>query len=341
MLDGITVLDLSTFGPGARCSRALADYGAHIVKVGAPGGPQPEFFAYGAGRGMTRVELDLKAEAGRAEFLNRSADADVVIESFRPGVVDRLGIGFDAVRAINPDVVYCSTTGYGQTGPRSLWAGHDLNYLAVGGFLHCSGRDADGAPALPGATVADVAAGGMHAAMSVLAALVARERTGDGAYLDVSVADGVLWMQSLYIDEYLATGVVPGPGHNVLTGRYACYGVYRCADDRFLAVGAIEPNFFANLCHALGLDDLSAQQYDDEAQTGVRAALASALAARTRNEWVAQLASSDCCVAPVLDITEVVADEQFAARGAFGSASVPDHEPFLQVTSVFAGAAHD
>src|SRR5918995_2256606 len=272
MLDGITVLDLSVFGPGARCARALADYGASIVKVGAPGGPQPEFYAYGAGRGMTRIEIDLKTPEGRDEFLARAADADVVIESFRPGVVDRLGIGYDAVRAVNERVVYCSTTGYGQTGPRSQWAGHDINYLAVGGYLHCSGRDADGVPALPGATVADVAAGGMHAAMSIMAALV----QGEGAYLDVSVADGVLWMQSLYVDEYLATGVIPGPGHNVLTGRYACYGVYRCRDEGAVAVGAIEPQFFANLCRALGLDEWAAKQYEDDAQPELRARLSEA-----------------------------------------------------------------
>ena len=337
MLDGITVLDLSVFGPGARCSRALADYGASIVKVGAPGGPQPEFHAYGAGRGMTRVEIDLKTPEGRDEFLARAADANVVIESFRPGVVDRLGIGYETVRAVNERVVYCSTTGFGQTGPRSQWAGHDINYLAVGGFLHCSGRDAAGVPALPGATVADVAAGGMHAAMSILAALV----SGEGAYLDVSVADGVLWMQSLYVDEYLATGVVPGPGHNVLTGRYACYGVYRCRDEGAVAVGAIEPQFFANLCRALGLDEWAATQYDDDAQPELRARLSEVLAARDRDDWVVELAAADCCVAPVLTIQEVVDDDQFAARGAFVKASRPDHGEFVQVGPVLAGGVHE
>ena len=337
MLDGITVLDLSVFGPGARCSRALADYGASIVKVGAPGGPQPEFYAYGAGRGMTRIEIDLKTPEGRDDFLARAVDADVVIESFRPGVVDRLGIGYDTVRALNERIVYCSTTGYGQTGPRSRWAGHDINYLAVGGFLHCSGRDADGVPALPGATVADVAAGGMHATMSILAALV----SGRGAHLDVSVADGVLWMQSLYVDEYLATGVVPGPGHNVLTGRYACYGVYRCRDEGAVAVGAIEPQFFANLCRALGLDEWAAKQYEDDAQPELRARLSEALAARNRDDWVAELAAADCCVAPVLTIQEVVDDDQFAARGAFVKASHRDHGEFVQVGPVLAGGVHE
>jgi alpha-methylacyl-CoA racemase len=337
VLDGISVLDLSVFGPGARCARALADYGAEVVKVGAPGGPQPEFYAYGAGRGMTRVEIDLKTPEGRDEFLGRAEEAFVVIESFRPGVVDRLGVGYEAVRAVNPRIVYCSTTGYGQDGPRSQWAGHDINYLAVGGYLHCSGRDAAGVPALPGATVADAAAGGMHAAMSIMAALV----QGEGAYLDVSVADGVLWMQSLYVDEYLYTGAVPGPGHNVLTGRYACYSVYRCADDRFVAVGAIEPPFFANLCRALGLDDWVAKQYDDDSQGALNAALATAFASRPRDTWVAELGPADCCVAPVLDIVEVGRDEQFLHRDAFTTITDPQHRLFRQVGPVLAGGLHE
>jgi alpha-methylacyl-CoA racemase len=334
VLDGITVLDLSVFGPGARCARALADYGAEVVKIGAPGGARPEVYAYGAGRGMTRIELDLKSEEGRDGFLARAADSDVVIESFRPGVADRLGVGYEPVRAVNSRIVYCSTTGYGQSGPRSQWAGHDINYLAVGGYLHCSGRDADGLPVLPGATVADVAAGGMHAAMSIMAALV----QGEGAYLDVSVADGVLWMQSLSVDEYLYTGVVPGPGHNVLTGRYACYGIYRCADDRFVAVGAIEPHFFANLCRALGLENWAAKQYDDDSQDALRTALGAAFASRTRDVWVGELGPSDCCVAPVLEVVEVVEDDQFEFRDAFGTVTDPRHGEFRQVAPLLAGS---
>src|SRR4029077_11179697 len=256
MLDGVTVLDLSSVGPAARTSRWLADYGARVVKVGPPprqSGVQivPPFYAYSAHRGMERVLLDLKTPAGRDAFLRLAARADVVIESFRPGVVDRLGIGDATVRAANPGIVYCSTSGYGQHGPRSQWAGHDLNYLAVGGYLDCSGRGAAGGPALPGATVGYAAGGGMQAVIAILAALVQRSATGVGAYLDVSVADGVVALMSLYVDEFLATGEVPGPRHNILTGRYACYDVYRCADDRWIAVGAIEPNFYANLCRAL------------------------------------------------------------------------------------------
>jgi alpha-methylacyl-CoA racemase len=337
MLHGITVLDLSTFGPGARCTRALADYGARVVKIEAPGAPRPTFHAYGGTRGIERVELDLKADDERAELLRMAGRADVFVESYRPGVVDRLGIGYDALRAANPRIVYCSTSGYGQDGPRSHWAGHDLNYLAVSGFLHCSPRDAHGVPALPGATVADIAAGGMHAALSIVAALYERERTGVGRYLDVSVADGALWMQALAVDEHLATGTSPGPGHDVLTGRYACYGTYGCADGRFVAVGAIEPKFFANLCARLGVD-APERQYDDDAQDALRDELRLAFASRTRDDWVAELAPNDCCVAPVLTVDEVGADDGFTARGAFVKTSHPEHGEYLQVGPVLAGA---
>ncbi len=210
-LDGITVLDLSTVGPAARCTRLLADYGALVVKVGpvpsADTAPiEPPFFAYSGHRGMRRVQLDLKEEGGREAFLSLAGAADVVVESFRPGVVDRLGIGYAAVSARNPRVVYCSTSGYGQDGPAAQWAGHDLDYLAVGGYLAMSGPGPDGAPPLPGATIADAAAGGMQAALGITAALAGRASTDSGTYLDVSVADGVLWLMSLAIDEQLALG---------------------------------------------------------------------------------------------------------------------------------------
>src|SRR3954453_16747326 len=272
MLQGVTVLDLSTVGPAARASRWLADYGARVVKVGAPEGLQiePPFYAYSAHRGMEGVGVDLKSPEGLEQFLSLVDSADVLIESFRPGVVDRLGIGYDALKGRNPRIVYCSTSGYGQDGPRSQWAGHDLNYLGIGGFLGCAGHRADGGPPIPGATVADSAGGGMHAVMSVLAALVQRASTGEGAYLDVSAADGVLALMALAVDEYLAVGVVPGPGHGMLTGRYACYVVYGCADGNWLTVAAIEPRFWANLCKAVSLERWIEHQTDDDLQAEIR-----------------------------------------------------------------------
>lgn len=342
LLAGTTVLDLASVGPAARTSRWLADWGATVVKVGpvpryAAVQITPPHYAYSGGRDQQRALIDLKAEEGRDAFLALARTADVVIESFRPGVVDRLGIGWEAVSAVNPRIVYCSTSGYGQDGPRSTWAGHDLNYLAVGGYLHCTQPRADGGPPIPGATVADAAAGGMQAVMAVLAALVARDRTGEGTYLDVSIADGVVALMSLYVDEYLAVGTEPEPGHYILTGRYACYDLYRCADDRWLSVGAIEPQFWANLCRALGLEHRIAQQLDDDVAEEVRAEVAAAFATRDRDAWVVELGPSDCCVAPVLSVPELVADEQVAARSLLTEASAEGHGSFRQVARILAG----
>jgi alpha-methylacyl-CoA racemase len=345
MLKGITVLDLASVGPAARTSRWLADYGARVVKVGPPpkqAGVQivPPFYAYSGHRDMQRVLLDLKAGAGRDAFLRLCAGADVVIESFRPGVMDRLGLGFDAVRAVNSRIVYCSTSGYGQTGPKSQWAGHDLNYLAAGGYLDCSGRTADGGPALPGATIADSAGGGLHAVAAILAALVQRATTGEGAYLDVSVADGVVALMSLYVDEFLATGTVPGPRHNILTGRYACYDVYRCFDDKWVAVAAIEPHFYANLCKALDCEQWLQSQNDDAVQDDIRRDFANAFARKPRDEWVAELGPADTCVSAVATVPEMVRDEHFIARDLFVTANAAEGE-FQQVNRVLAGQARD
>jgi alpha-methylacyl-CoA racemase len=341
-LAGVVVLDLSSVGPAARCTRLLADYGSTVVKVGpVPGrGPAqvtPPFFAYSAQRGMRRVLLDVRDPEGRGAFLALAARADVVVESFRPGVVERLGIGYEAVRSVNSAIIYCSTTGYGQDGPRAGWAGHDLNYLAVGGYLAATGPRADGGPPIPGATIADAAGGGMHAALAICAALVGRSSTGEGTFLDVAVADGVLWLMSLAVDEHLATGATPGPGHDVLSGRYACYDTYRTADGGWLAVAAIEAKFFANLCRALDCGQWVDHQYDDEVQEAVRTDFAAAFARRGRDDWVASLAGADTCVAPVREVAEVGTDPQYAWRGAVVDAKDAARGTFRQVGPVLAG----
>ena len=341
-LEGITVLDFSTVGPAARCTRLLADYGALVIKVGpvpsADATPiVPQYFAYSGHRGMRRVLVDLKDDDGREAFLALAAAADVVVESFRPGVVDRLAVGYDAVSARNPGVVYCSTSGYGQSGPAAQWAGHDIDYLAVGGYLAMSTPGVGGAPPLPGATVADAAAGGMQAALAITTALAGRAKTGRGRYLDVAVAEGVLWLTSLAVDEQLALGGDVSPGHDVLSGRYACYSVYAGSDGKWLAVGAIEAKFFVNLCAALGCAELAGKQYDDSAQAGIREALAAAFATRDRDDWVALLAGADTCVAPVLEVSEVAEYPQFLARGVVGAASHPVEGALTQLAPLLAG----
>lgn len=356
-LEGVRVLDLATVGPAARASRILADYGASVTKVGAvprAGGVQitPPFYAYSGNRGMTRALFDLKSADGRNAFLGLVAEADVVIESFRPGVADRLGIGYAALREANPAIILCSTSGYGQDGPRRDWAGHDINYLATSGFLDCSGRQADGRPALPGATVADIAAGGMQAAMAIMAALLRRERgeqnrqgehtrqgehPRQGEHIDVSIADGAFTMMSLYVDEYLATGNEPGPGHYILTGRYACYDTYRCADGRYVSVGAIEPRFWANLCELIGLPQFASQQTEDDAQDEIRDALAAKFATEDRDHWVELLGPADTCVAPVNTVAEAAEDPHTTARALVVDAVSETDGPFRQSAPGWAG----
>ena len=341
-LKGLRVLDLASVGPAARATRILADYGMSVIKVApvaAQGKKQidPVYHAYGAGRGMQKIRVDLKADDGRAVIRKLVAAVDVVIESYRPGVAARLGVGYDDLKAINPAIVYCSTSGYGQDGPYAQWAGHDINYLAMAGFLDCSGRDSEGRPAIPGATVADSAGGGMHAALAIVAALLNRFRHGEGAYLDVAATDGVLSLMSLYLDQYTATGVETKPDSGVLTGKYAWYGVYRTADDKAISLGAIEPHFFRNLCRLLELEQYSGSQYDDGVQEAMKAAFAQKFATRRRDDWTALLAAADTCMAPVLSVAEVVQDPHLLARDTFMLARHPEQGEFRQLGPVLAG----
>lgn len=283
------------------------------------------------------MRLDLKNEAGVEALLRLVEKADVVIESYRPGVVDRLGIGWDAMSARNPAIVYCSTSGYGQDGPASGWAGHDINYLAMSGYLACSEPREDGGPPIPGATVADSAGGGMHAVLSIMAALVKRSTSGKGSFLDVSAAEGILSLMALSLDQYLATGEEAGPRKVLLTGRYAFYDTYQASDGGWLSVGAIEPHFYRNLCERLGHPEYQGHQYDDAKQDEIRAAFEAAFKTRTRDEWTAELAANDTCVAPVLSIPEVVAHPHWRARDVFMQAEHEERGVFDQVGPVLAG----
>jgi alpha-methylacyl-CoA racemase len=342
LLAGITVLNLGSVGPAARAARSLADYGARVIQI-APvskkGGLQtrPVYHTYGAGRGFERMRFDLKADAGREALLRLAEKADVVIESYRPGVVDRLGIGWEVMRARNPALVYCSTSGYGQDGPASTWAGHDINYLAVSGFLACSEPRADGGPPIPGATVADSAGGGMHAVLAILAALVKRSTSGEGSFLDVSAAEGIMSLMALSVDQYLAEGEVAGPRQVLLTGRYAFYDLYETSDAKWISVGAIEPHFYRNLCERLGHPEYSGDQYDDAKQDEIREAFRAAFKRRTRDEWTSELAPNDTCVAPVLTIPELVDDPHWRARGLFMEAELEGRGVFEQMAPVLAG----
>jgi crotonobetainyl-CoA:carnitine CoA-transferase CaiB-like acyl-CoA transferase len=265
-------------------------------------------------RGKRSITLNLKAPEG-ADLLNRLArGADVLVESFRPGVLDRLGVGFEVLADENPRLVYCAITGYGQDGPYRDRAGHDINYVGYGGVLSLTGPPG-GDPVLPGVQVGDLGGGGMLAALGIVAALMARSGTGRGRFVDVSMLDGVLSWLPVQAAGYLATGEVPGPGATPLTGALACYRLYRTGDGRHLTVGALEPRFWQALCEALDCPDLVDDQYGpSERQAEMASRLQAIFLERGRDDWLQALGETPC-VGPVNDLAEALADPQVRHRG--------------------------
>jgi crotonobetainyl-CoA:carnitine CoA-transferase CaiB-like acyl-CoA transferase len=311
-LAGLRVLDLTRLLPGGYCTLLFADHGADVIKVEDTGAgdyarADPASFA-SLNRGKRSIQLDLKSEGGRLAFLRLVADADVVIESFRPGVMDRLGVGYAVLREARSALVYCAITGYGQDGPLRSRAGHDLNYLARTGVLGLSG-DAGGPPVMASAQIADLAGGALMAAFGVLAAL----RSGEGQFVDIAMADGALSLLAMPFAGMLAGGEVPRRGSIVLGGRLLCYRVYECADG-WVSVGALEPKFWAAFCRGVGREELVEHQFDAPG-SWAHGEVAAVLRGRTRAEWEAFNAEHDCCIEPVLEADEVVRDEQVAARG--------------------------
>ena len=318
-LDGIRVLDLSRLLPGGAATMLLANFGAEVIKIEQPehgdyGRSLPPFL-HGEGavfhlvnRGKKSVALDLKDPRGQQAFLSLVPRADVVIESFRPGVMARLGLDYENLRPHNERLIYVAITGYGQNGRHRSSAGHDINYQALGGVLDVTGSEG-GPPVVPGVQIADLAGGAMQAVIGVLLALAARERTGRGQLVDVSMLDGVAWLLPLLLAFYQATGELPERGAGVLTGRYACYRLYRCADGRWISVGALEPKFWAALCRALGCEQFVVGQFaEGEARLEMIAAFARIFETRSAAEWSDYLRPYDACVAPVCNVAEVMRD---------------------------------
>jgi crotonobetainyl-CoA:carnitine CoA-transferase CaiB-like acyl-CoA transferase len=315
------------------CTLYLADLGADVVKVEDTGaGDYARTLAPAAGartsggssmtawyrainRNKRSLAIDLKAPAGHAAFMALARDADVVVEGFRPGVVQTLRVDYDRVRAINPKVVYCALSGYGQTGPRAQAAGHDVNYLGYAGVLHHTGVRG-GAPALASLQIADLLGGAAAAAIATLGALFGAARAGVGRYVDVAMTDAVLAHQVFALGALEDAGAVAARGEDLLTGGVPCYGVYPTRDGQWLAVGALEGKFWRALCERLGRTDLIPLQFaHGEEGAAVRHTLEAIFATATRDEWTARFAGVDCCVTPVLDFAEALADPQFAARG--------------------------
>jgi crotonobetainyl-CoA:carnitine CoA-transferase CaiB-like acyl-CoA transferase len=314
---------MAPLGPGPHCAQILSDLGARVIKIEAPGpgegkraGRVIKLPAEASIRRNARtIGLNLKSEAGRDAFYKLAAASDVIIEGFRPGVVKRLGVDYEAVKAHNPRIVYASLSGYGQEGPYSGFVGHDINYQGVTGILSMTGR-ADGPPMIPGNTIADNAGGGMNAVIGVLAALLTRERSGAGQYIDMAMVDGLATMMFLTIDDYLTSGHVPHRGETLLTGQYPWYNIYETKDRKHVTVGAIEPWFYENLCRCLDREEFIEHQYAEGAKREeIFAAFREVFRSKTRDEWVAALMPAETCVGPVLDIDEVTRDPHLRQRG--------------------------
>jgi len=324
LLSGIRVLDLSLQLPGPFCTLMMADYGADVVKIDEP---EPRvrnpFSAEEPGmgsverylnRGKKSLTLNLKSDEGKGIFRELAASADVVVEGFRPGVVRRLGVDYETASAANPRLVYCSISGYGQTGPMRDVAGHDINYISYAGVLGACGRKGE-PPTLPPVQIGDLFGGAMMALSGILMALLEREKSGKGRRIDVSMTDGALSMLSLHAAAALAGEIAPERGTMMLTGMFPCYEVYRCADGGYVSVGPLEAWFWKGFVEALGRPDLAGGQYAlGEEGARVRAEISKAFEARTRDEWVRAFEGKDVCLSPVLSVLEALSHPNTLAR---------------------------
>jgi crotonobetainyl-CoA:carnitine CoA-transferase CaiB-like acyl-CoA transferase len=332
-LNGITVLDLTRLLPGAVATMMLGDFGADVIKIEEPvsGDParesraginQPGAYFLATNRNKRSITLNLKHERGREIFLKLARNADVVIEGFRPGVMDRLGIGYEVLKPINPRLIYCAITGYGQDGPYRLKAGHDANYLSVAGLLSINGPKG-GPPVLSGVQLADLAGGSLHAMIGILLALQARTQTGEGQMVDVSMMDGSLALMYVPFASYLANGTQPLRGSEGLSGRYACYQLYETKDGRYLSLGALEPKFWESACRVLSREDFVEKQYSGSAQDEMIAVFREIFKTRTAAEWITQFDQVDTCVALINDIAEMIEDPQVKHRGLIAEIEHP------------------
>lgn len=322
-LSGFRVVELTQYLPGPAAALILADLGAEVVSVEPPGGEPMRRLGPLDGdgvsafwkllhRGKTVVELDLKSPAGKEGFAQLLAAADVLVESLRPGVLDRLGFPRERLSALNPRLVHASLSGFGQTGPWRLYPGHDLNYMALGGGLAVSGTPAGPVMTLP--PIADHASA-VTTAMAVAAALLGRITSGKGCHLDLSLAESVLAWQPLTLTAALREGFQPVLGANLLNGGVAFYQIYRASDGRFVSLGAIEDKFWANFCNAVGRPDWIARQWEELPQRALIAEVAAVMATKTAAEWGTLLEGAECCFAVIVEPRAVPDHPQVAARG--------------------------
>jgi alpha-methylacyl-CoA racemase len=330
----------------------LADLGADVIKIEEPGPPtgrraaqagslstvpEPHFGVdrhsphWALNRNKKEIGLDLKHDQARQIFYQLAERADVVVEEFRPGVAKRLGIDYDTLRQRNPRLIYCAVTGYGQSGPYKDLVGHDINYLAMAGCLGMIGEKG-GPPVIPHNLIADFAGGGLHGAVGVLAALVARERTGRGQFVDIAMTDGVYALLVSQLSAYFATGMVPRRGETMLDGGAHYYNIYATKDGKWLSIGSIEPWFYANLCKALGREDLLPCEFvEGEQRDALKQTLSDIFKTKTRDEWFELLTRHDICVGKVYDLNETEHDPHLRAREMIVEVEHPEAGTVKQV----------
>ncbi|MEM9255391.1 MAG: CaiB/BaiF CoA-transferase family protein [Pseudomonadota bacterium] len=316
-LDGVRILDLARLGPGPHASQILGDFGADIIKIEPPSRGGQELTMPDVLRRNTRsMRLNLKKPEGRDVFEKLVAQVDVVVEGFRPGVATKLGMDYGTLCGIKPDIVCVSLSGLGQSGPYSQMAAHDLNYQSLAGIPHMTG-DLEGPPKIPGNAIADDA-GGISAGLAIMIALFHKERTGEGQYVDFAMVDTLLNMMLLQLNEVQESGVSPKRGETTLSGKYAFYNIYECADGKSVSLGTFEPWFWEKLCELIGVPEFATRQYPEteEEAEAQKARLREIFVTRTRDEWVDLLMLADTCVSPVLSLDEVMDNEHHRARGA-------------------------
>jgi crotonobetainyl-CoA:carnitine CoA-transferase CaiB-like acyl-CoA transferase len=342
-LEGIRVLDLTRLLPGPYCSLLLADYGADVIKVEDPkSGDYARWYEprvndhqsamfISLNRNKRSITLDLKAEKDKDAFISLVKTADVLIESFRPGVMERLGLGYEQLKVHNPKLIFCAITGYGQTGPYAKEAGHDLNFLSYSGLLHLQGAPNE-KPLIPSVQIGDIGGGALMAAVGILLAIINAKNTNTGQFVDISMLDGALsWMHTI-LPNYWTSGEMPNRGELTLNGGKACYEIYRTKDDRFISVGALEYKFWENFCKVIGKEELIDQLEEPlEQQRIMKQEVQTAIQQKTLTEWLELFEGIDACVSPVLTPEELADHPQIKHRQMIENITHPEMGVIKQI----------
>lgn len=312
-LTGINVLDLSRLLPGPYCSMILADHGARVIALEDKRFMADDLFITTVNRNKEHMSLNLKTFEGKEIFFRLIKQVDIMLEGFRPGVVKRLGIDYETVRKINPKIIYCAITGYGQDGPYRNRPGHDNNFLSYSGVLDLIGHP-DRPPCIPGVQIADIVGGGMNAVTGILLALFAREKTGKGQYIDISMTDGIMGLLSLPLFLQQRNGKTPQRGNSTFSHRYACYNTYETSDGKYISIGAVENRFWKNLCEYLKVPQYSDLQYDENLRLEIIEFMRKTFKTKSMARWEAEFSEQQICWAPVRNLEEVLQDPFFQKR---------------------------